>query len=155
MLPWDCRKMEGCAQCTAMQLHLSHHNLRPCLQFQIQLILWGSQCNIAMCSEVRHFLILPYTNVTDVLSSFVTIESQKFRSGNATFCAVTHHLNKRREEGSMLAPRALNGGKVHSSKRLFNAIFGMGKVACTHHVADPPNHKTQTAGKILDVITQD
>ena len=40
----------------------------------------------------------------------------------------------------MLAPRALNGGKVHSSKRLFNAIFGMGKEACTHHVADPTNH---------------
>ena len=121
--------MRNARQCSCL---LSHHNLRPCLQFQIQLILWGSQCNIAMCSEVRHFLILPYANVTDVLSSFVTIESQKFRSGNATFCAVTHHLNKRREEGSMLAPRALNGGKVHSSKRLFNAIFGKGKKACTH-----------------------
>ena len=103
MLPWDCRKMEGCAQCTAMQLPLIASQPETMFTVSNSVDPLGVPMQYSDVFGSQAFSNKPYANVTDVLSSFVTIESQKFRSGNATFCAVTHHLNKRREERDLHA----------------------------------------------------
>ena len=134
--------------------------------FHIQLILQYSQCNIAISSVVKHFLVLPHAYLTRDLCPFLYCDNRIAKVGKRQCNVLSHHPNKRHakrgalpphfQEGSMLTPRALNGGKVHSSKRLFNAILYSEwerRRARTTSPTQPTTHKTQTTGKILDVIT--